>query len=122
MAYDKDEIFRQAVELSKTNGFFFVQDLIDYLCIAKSTFYSFFPDDSNQLNDLKRNLYKNRISEKINLRKKMSEGRGSDLIALYKLIGTDEERKLLSINYTDLTTGGEKLTSNLFFLPEDFEQ
>ena len=98
MAYNKDEIYKQATELSKKMGFFFVQDLIDYLCISKPTFYDFFPPDSNELNYLKENLYKNRIVQKISLRKKMSEGRSTDLIALYKLIGNDYERKVLSNN------------------------
>lgn len=111
MAYDKKEIYKQAVELSIRMGFFFVQDLIDYLCISKSTFYSFFPENSDELDTLKSNLYNNRIKQKISLRKKLSEGSGSELIALYKLLGNDEERKRLSTTYNDLTTQGEKLNT-----------
>ncbi len=111
MAYDKEEIFNDAVDLSLTEGFFFVQDLIDYLRVSKSTFYEFFPDKSDELDELKRNLYNNRIQEKIKLRKKLGEGSGSELIALYKLLGTDEERKRLSTTYNDLTTQGEKLNT-----------
>ena len=111
MAYDKKEIYKQAVELSKKMGFFFVQDLIDYLCVSKATFYLFFPESSDELDTLKRNLYNNRIKQKISLRKKLSEGSGSELIALYKLLGNDEERKRLSTTYNDLTTQGEKLNT-----------
>ena len=99
MAYDKNEIFKEAEELSKKMGFFFVQDLIDYLCISKQTFYTYFPDKSDELDALKENLYKNRIRQKVSLRKRLSEGSGSELIALYKLIGNDEERKSLSTNW-----------------------
>ena len=101
MAYDKDKIYNQAILISKKKGYFYMQDIIDSLCIAKSTFYSFFPEDSNQLDTLKSNLYKNRIDEKIKLRKKLGEGSGSELIALYKLIGNDEERRALSTNWTE---------------------
>lgn len=106
MAYNKKEIYKQALELSKKMGFFFVQDLIDYLCISKSSFYEFFPDGSDELDALKENLYKNRITQKVHLREKMSEGKGSDLIALYKLIGNEEERKRLSTNWNENNNSG----------------
>ena len=49
----------------------------------------------------KQNLYKNKITQKVHLRKRLSEGSGSELIALYKLIGNDEERKALSTNWNE---------------------
>lgn len=101
MAYDKTKIYNEALELSKKMGFFFVQDLIDYLTIGKTTFYTFFPEDSDELNTLKENLFKNRIQQKVHLRKRLSEGSGSELIALYKLIGNDEERRALSTNWNN---------------------
>ena len=111
MAYDKKIIYNQAIELSKTDNYFFIQDLIDSLCISKPTFYEYFPPDSNEFNALKENLYNNRIKKKVELRKKLGEGSGSELIALYKLLGNDEERKRLSTTYNDLTTQGEKLNT-----------
>jgi len=102
MAYNKEKIYQEATELSKKMGFFFVQDLIDYLCIGKTQFYAYFPEESNELNALKENLYKNRITQKVHLRKKMSDSNSSsDTIALYKLIGNDEERKALSTNWNE---------------------
>jgi len=101
MAYDKEEIYKQAIELSKTDGYFFAQDIIDSLCIAPSTYYLFFPDKSNESDTIKANLYQNRIKEKILLRKRLSKGSGSELIALYKLIGNDDERKSLSTNWNE---------------------
>lgn len=101
MAYNKAEIYEQALELSQKMGFFFVQDLIDFLCISKPTFYLFFPDGSNELDALKENLYKNRITQKIHLRKRLSEGNGTELIALYKLIGNEDERRALSTNWNE---------------------
>ena len=106
MAYDRVKIYAEATELSKKMGFFFVQDLIDYLCISKPTFYLFFPENSTELDALKQNLYKNRITQKVHLRKRLSEGSGSELIALYKLIGNDEERKALSTNWNENNNSG----------------
>lgn len=106
MAHDKTKIYNEALELSKKMGFFFVQDLIDYLTISKTTFYTFFPEDSDELNTLKENLFKNRIQQKVHLRKRLSEGSGSELIALYKLIGNDEERRALSTNWQENNNTG----------------
>jgi len=106
MAYNKEQIYIQATELSKKMGFFFIQDIIDYLPISKPTFYDYFKDDSDELNALKENLYKNRITQKINLRKRMSEGNATEIIALYKLICSDEERKALSTNWNENQNAG----------------
>lgn len=106
MAYNKQIIYEQAIELSKKMGFFFVQDIIDYLCISKSSFYEFYPEGSDELDTLKENLYKNRITQKIHLRKRLSEGSGSELIAMYKLICHDDERKALSTNWNENQNSG----------------
>jgi len=106
MPHDKVKIYNEALELSKKMGFFFVQDLIDYLTIGKTTFYTFFPEESDELNTLKENLFKNRINQKVHLRERLSEGNGSELIALYKLIGNDEERKALSTNWNENNNSG----------------
>lgn len=101
MIYNKEIIFNQAIDLSKRTGFFFVQDIIDYLACGKTTFYIFFPEGTDELNALKDNLFKNRIIQKVSLRKRLAAGSGSELIALYKLIGNDEERKALSTNWNE---------------------
>jgi len=106
MAYDKKIIFEQALEISKDKDIYFVQDIIDSLCVSKVTFYTFYPEESNELNTLKENLYKNRIEQKKKLRKRLGEGNGSELIALYKLIGNDEERKSLSTNWNENNNSG----------------
>ena len=106
MAYDKKIIFEQALEISKDKDIYFVQDIIDSLCVSKVTFYTFYPEESNELNTLKENLYKNRIEQKKKLRKRLGEGNGTELIALYKLIGNDEERKSLSTNWNENNNSG----------------
>ncbi len=119
MAYNKEKIYQEALELSKKMGFFFVQDLIDYLTISKTTFYDMFPDESDESNDLKANLYKNRIQQKISLRKRLSEGSGAELIAMYKLIGNNEERKALSTNWNE-HSGEIKTKTDIHFTYGEF--
>jgi hypothetical protein len=61
------------------------------------TFYSFFPPESNELNDIKARLAKNRISMKANMRKKWYQSENATLqVALMKLIATDDEAARLS--------------------------
>jgi len=43
-------------------------------------------------------------------------------MGLMKLIGTDEERKKLSQNHTDHTTGGEKLINKMEVIFKDFSE
>jgi len=116
MAYDKNVVYKEALELSEKMGFFFVQDIIDYLCVGKTTFYTFFNESSDELNTLKTNLYKNRISEKIALRKKFHDGQSSEKLALYKLICSDEERKALSMTFIE---SNQKITSNTHMTEEE---
>lgn len=101
MAYDKNKIYKQALEIVENPNIFYVQDIIDSLCISKFTFYKFFPEDSNESNTLKEKLYRNRIDKKIEIRQKLAKGNGTELIALYKLIGNDEERRALSTNWNE---------------------
>ena len=101
MAYDKDAIFEQAKQVITKNNLFFASDIIAYLPICESTFYSFFPPNSKELEILKKMLEDNRVKTKSGIRRKLYDGKGTDLIALYKMICTDEERRALSLTYQE---------------------
>lgn len=110
MAYDKTAIFHKAIEQIKGNTLYFIEDVVAFLPIGKTTFYDFFPPDSNEMNDIKELLDNNKISTKVKLRKKLSEGdKAAEILALYKLIATEEERKALSMQHIDHTTKGEMI-------------
>lgn len=101
MAYDKNEIYEQARHAIKSNNLFFIEDVVAWLPISKPTFYQLFPTESYEFNTLKRMLDDNRIKTKTGIRRKLYDGKGGDLIALYKMICTDEERKALSMTYQE---------------------
>ena len=61
MAYDKKKIYNQAIEAINKNNLFFIEDVVAFLQISKSTFYDYFPIDSNELNDIKELLEQNKI-------------------------------------------------------------
>jgi hypothetical protein len=107
--FDKDKTYADSLKLSQTKYFYFIQDIIDYLACGKTTFYTLFPDGSDELNTLKENLFRNRVVKKVALRQKFEEGSDMAKLVLYKLICSDEERKALSMNYFDETPKGDKI-------------
>ena len=110
MAYDKEKIYLQAVEAVKKNNLFFIEDIVAWLPCAKPTFYDLFPIDSDEMNDLKSMLENNRIKTKSSIRAKLFKGeKAAELLALYRLICTPEERQNLNQSYIDHTSKGEQI-------------
>jgi hypothetical protein len=100
MAYDKKKIFEQAKEVIVKHKLFFVEDIVAFLPCAKPTFYDFFPPDSNELNELKALLEKNRTTLKVSMRSKWYTSNAPALqMALMKLIATPDELRKLSMNH-----------------------
>lgn len=99
---DVKKIFEQAKELIKKHHLFFIEDIISMLPISKPTFYDYFKVDSDEFNELKELIDIERVNMKVVIRAKLSKsGKAAELLALYKLICTDEERKALSMNYQE---------------------
>ena len=93
---------------------FFVDDIVAFLPCSKSSFYEFYPDGSDELDELKELLEQNRVTLKVSMRSKWYKSNAPALqMALMKLICTDEERKMLSMTHSDITSNGEKLTPPL---------
>jgi hypothetical protein len=117
MAYNKTLIYEQAKEMIIKHKLFFIEDIVAFLPISKPTFYEFFKIDSNEFNELKEMLETNRIEIKSSMRSKWYKSDNATLqMALMKLICSDDERKKLSMNHTDVTTNGRDIKS--FNLPE----
>jgi len=108
--YDPKELFEKAQKLVKKHKLFWVDDIIAYLPCSGSTFYSYFPDKSDELEALKRMLEENRIQLKVSLRAKWHNSKAPALqMALMKLISNEDELKRLSVTYTDHTTKGKSI-------------
>ena len=111
MAYDRNKIFKQAKDVIREHNLFFIEDIVAWLPCDKTTFYRYFPTECNEYNTLKKMLEDNKVRMKTSIRAKLYKGKGADLIALYKMICTDEERKAIAmVNKTDLTSGDEPLS------------
>jgi hypothetical protein len=99
MAYDKQKIFDQAKEMIVKHKLFFIEDIIAFLPIAKSTFYEWKMEQSDELKGL---LETNRTELKVSMRSKWYKSNAPALqMALMKLIATPEELKKLSMQFVE---------------------
>lgn len=99
MAYDKKKIFEQAKAAIMDNKLFFIDDVVAFLPIARSTFYDWEMDKSDELKGL---LNENKIKIKSSMRSKWYKSQNATLqMALMKLICTDDERKKLAVSYVE---------------------
>ena len=102
MAYNKTEIFETAKKKIVEHKLFFVEDIVAFLPISKKTFYEYFPVESDECNELKELLNQNKTELKVSMRSKWYKSNAPALqMALMKLICTDEERKKLSMQYSE---------------------
>lgn len=120
MAYDKKKIFEQAKEAIKANNLFFIEDIVAWLPCSKPTFYELFPIESNDFNELREMIEQNKIKTKSAIRAKLFKGeKAAELLSLYRLICTNEERQMLNQQYIDHTTKGQKIIIGLPTEPDE---
>jgi hypothetical protein len=102
MAYNRVKIYEQAIELIEKKKLFFIEDVVTLLPCSRSTFWEFFPDKSDELDNIKELLDKNKIDIKNGLRNKWYNGNNPlTQMALYKLIGTEEEYHRIASTKTE---------------------
>jgi hypothetical protein len=106
----KEKIFEQAKTEIVKHNLIFIEDLVAFVPIGKTTFYEYFPIDSNEMNELKELIDSNKINLKVKMRNNWFESTAPALqMALMKLIATPDELKRLSVNYIDHTTEGKEI-------------
>lgn len=99
MAYDRIKIFNQAKEIIVKHKLFFIDDIVSFLPISRTTFYDWNFDKSDELKSL---LETNRTTLKVSMRSKWYTSNSPALqMALMKLIATPEELKKLSMQYIE---------------------
>lgn len=99
MAYDKDKIFEQAKKVAAEKKLIFIEEIVAFLPCDKTTFYRFFQIDSNEYNEIREIIDNNKVSIKVDLRKRWHESDNATLqTCLYKLIANPYELAALT-NY-----------------------
>jgi len=89
MAYDTKELEIKALEVIRKNMLVFIHEVASTMNLSRQTFYDHGLD---KLDSIKNELEANRNKLKGGLRKKWYESdNATTQIALYKLIGTDDE-------------------------------
>jgi len=94
MAYKKRELEEKALSAIKKHKLVFIDDVVSFLPCSRATFYNHGLD---KLDAIKEVLEANRVQMKSGLRKKWYEGENATTqIALYKLLGNDDELRRLT--------------------------
>lgn len=107
MAYNTNKLEAQSIEAINKHKLFFIEDVVAFIPCSKETFYNHRLHESD---GIKAALAQQRIEVKVSMRSKWYRSSNAALqMGLMKLIASDEERKRLSQQYTDITTDGEKL-------------
>jgi len=110
MKYNKSKILQQSKEAIEKNNLFFVGDIVAWLPCQKSWFYDNFPAGSEEMETLQGMLEINKTRTKSAIRSKLFKSdKAGELLALYRLICTNEERQMLNQQYIDHTTKGESM-------------
>lgn len=122
MAYDKEELYNQAIKEIKEHKLYFIEDVVAYLPCGRSYFYDEILGDLDKSDVIKKELENNRIATKVKLRKKWEDSQSAPLqIGLMKLLGTEEEVERLngSRQRLDVTSKGDKIQADLGVIPKD---
>ena len=103
-AKDKRKIFEQAkAAIERDDNILFIDDLIAELPISKPTFYSWWPKGCDEYEELLLLINTNRIKVKRYIRLKLRvSGKAAELLSLYRMICTEEERAAINRNYLDV--------------------
>lgn len=103
MAYNKTTLYNKAKEIIKTKKPIFIEELISFMGIDKTTFYRHFPIDSNEYNEIRNLITDVKIEIKGGLRKKWYDSNNATTqIVLYRLLATKEENEAISLNKSDI--------------------
>ena len=105
MAYKTANIEKEALEVIKKHKLVFMHEVSTFLKCSKATIYN---HKIEQLDTIKEALEANKINLKMGLRKKWYDSDNASVqIALYKLIGTDQESDRINSQKTNIGGGIE---------------
>ena len=101
---DKKKIYEQAKNVIEgDDNVLFLDDVIAELPISKPTFYSWWPKGSDKYNELLALINNNRVKVKRYIRLKLRiSGKAAELLSLYRMICTEDERRAINQNYIDV--------------------
>ena len=103
--YNKEDIYQQAITAIQEHKLVFIGDIYAFVACQKTKFSELFPTDSPEMAEFRDLMDINKIQLKSGIRAKLFRSeKAAELLALYRLICTPEEHRLLNQQYLDHTT------------------
>ena len=91
-------------EIAKDDNILFIEDVVAACGVGKTTFYRYIPKDSEEYRQVWSKILENRIEVKKYIRLKLRlSGKAAELLALYRMICTDEERRVINQQYMEMS-------------------
>lgn len=91
-------------EIAKDDNNLFIEDVVAACGVGKTTFYRYIPKDSEEYRQVWSKIQENRIEVKKFIRLKLRlSGKAAELLALYRMICTDEERRAINQQYMEMS-------------------
>lgn len=105
--YTTEGILAKAIEeLERDDNILFMDDVIASVGVSKPTFYTYIEKGGPEYNEIWERITANRINVKKYIRLKLRvSGKAAELLALYRMIATDEERKAINQQYVEMSGG-----------------
>ncbi len=91
-------------EIEKDDNILFIEDVVAACGVSKATFYKYIPKGSEEYEQIWAKILDNRIEVKKYIRLKLRlSGKAAELLALYRMICTDEERRIINQQYVEMS-------------------
>lgn len=91
-------------EIEKDDNILFIEDVVAACGVSKTTFYKYIPKGSEEYEQIWAKILDNRIEVKKYIRLKLRlSGKAAELLALYRMICTDEERRIINQQYVEMS-------------------
>jgi hypothetical protein len=114
MAYNTKDLLTKAKAAIEKHKLFFIEDVVAFLPCGKTAFYEHFANETNERKEIDELLERNKVEIKTSMRSKWYKSEAPALqISLYKLICSQDERKAMSMQHNDVTSGGDKIDNTI---------
>jgi AcrR family transcriptional regulator len=91
-------------EIEKDDNILFIEDVVAACGVSKATFYKYITKGSEEYEQIWAKILDNRIEVKKYIRLKLRlSGKAAELLALYRMICTDEERRIINQQYVEMS-------------------
>lgn len=101
---DRERLLRKALSTIRKDGnVLFIEDVRVSLGITRSTLYRWWPKGSPEYERIFELIEDNKINKKKDIRKQLGKSnKAAELLSLYRMIATEEERRAINQTYVDV--------------------